>query len=333
VKRPHRRRTRGAFGLLGAAIAAAWAFAPRPPAAEPERAPGRLRWNEVCFKAAHNSVDRAEPIPRQLDWDPAVPHDGGCRGVELDIVMDPSRTGPGDDWVFGVQHGGAFKASSPRLDECLRLVRAWSTAHPGHDPIAIHIDIKVEATLGDDADFCAKIDACLDRELERERIFTPQDLRRRHGSLLEAIDARGWPTVETLRDKFIIVFSGGDLDGPVGRRRRAYLEKGHIAFVDLDQRAAGASGGDECDIRNPYYNEGNRVFLNVELGRKDWTRLAREGSKRGFMVRVWKANDAESWKRSLDARIHIVSTDRITGSPWATVGPGTLAPLPQRIRL
>jgi len=223
-------------------------------AAEPERAPGRLRWNEVQFKAAHNSVDLAEPIPRQLDWDPAVPHDGGCRGVELDIVMDPSRTATGDDWVFGVQHGGAFKPSSPRLDECLRLVRGWSTAHPGHDPIAVHIDIKPEATLGDDAAFIEKIDALLDRELGADRLFSPRDLRGKHGSLLAAVEAQGWPEVESLREKFIVVFSGGDLDGPVGRRRRAYLEKGGIAFVDLDQRAAGASGRDECDIRNPYYN-------------------------------------------------------------------------------
>ena len=315
-------------GIVCSAALVAWAVA-----AEPERAPGRLRWNEICFKAAHNSVDRAEPIPRQLDWDPAVPHDGGCRGIELDIVMDPSRTGTGDDWAFGVQHGGAFKLSSPRLDECLRLVRAWSTTHPGHDPIAVHIDIKPEATLGDDAAFIEKIDALLGRELGADRIFSPRDLRGRHASLLEAVDARGWPEVESLREKLIVVFSGGDLDGPVGRRRRAYLEKGRVAFVDLDQRAAGASGGDECDIRNPYYMEGNRVFLNVELGRKDWTRLAREGSKRGFMVRVWKANSAETWKLARDARIHIVSTDRITGSPWATVGPGTLVPLPQRVKL
>ena len=314
--------------IVCTAVLAAWVVA-----AEPERPVDRLRWNEVAFKAAHNSIDCTETIPRQLDWDPAVPHDGGCRGVELDIVMDPSRTGPGDDWVFGVQHGGALKASSPRLDECLRLVRAWSAAHPGHDPIAVHIDIKREATLGDDAAFIEKIDVMLGRELGADRIFSPRDLRGRHASLLAAVDADGWPSIGNLRNRFIVVFSGGDLDGPVGRRRRAYLEKGGIAFVDLDQRAAGASGGDECDIRNPYYNEGSRVFLNVELGRKDWTRLAREGSKRGFMVRVWKANSAETWKLARDARIHIVSTDRITGSPWSTVGPGTLAPLPRRVRL
>ena len=211
--RVHRSQGSAIGGIVGSAILAVWALAPRPGAAEPERTLDRLRWNEVAFKAAHNSVDLAEPIPRQLDWDPAAPHDGGCRGVELDIVMDSSRTGPGDDWIFGVQHGGAFKASSPRLEECLRLVRAWSAAHPGHDPIAVHVDIKPEATLGDDAAFIEKIDALLGRELGADRIFSPRDLRGKHASLLAAVDAEGWPSVGKLRDRFIVIFSGGATKG------------------------------------------------------------------------------------------------------------------------
>lgn len=286
------------------------------------------RYDEVQFKAAHNSIDREETLSQQLDSDPEAPHQGGCRGLELDIVMDPSRAGPKEEWRFGVQHGGAFKENGPKLDQCLREIRDWSKVHPGHHAITIHIDIKEEATLGDDAVFIDQIDALFARELDRDQIYRPAHLQRDAPTLLAGAQKYGWPALGELRGKFILVFSGGDSEGPVRRRRAAYARtrpRDRLAFVDLDQRAAGEGGADECDIQSPYYQEGSRAFVNLQLGRKDWQRLARGAHGRGFVVREWKANDEKSWSEAAAAGVNILSTDRVRGHPWATVGPKLFA--------
>jgi len=294
------------------------------------RAADDLRYSEAQLKAAHNSIDREESLSAQLDWDSKEPAQGGCRGLELDIVQDPKLTGPSDTWVFGVQHGGAYTPQTPGLVRCLREIRQWADAHPSHDVITIHIDLKEEATLGDDKVFVAQIDQAFAAALGKDRIFPPSRLQGDAPTLLEGAKKHGWPLLKDLRGMFIIVFSGGDDDAPVARRRRAYFTTGpkeRLAFVDLDQRAAGAKGADECDIKNPYYNEGQRVFVNIELGRKDWTRLGREAHAQGFVTREWKANDEASWRASRGAGINILSTDRVRGFPWATVGPALFEPI------
>ena len=77
------------------------------------QADASVRYNEAQFKAAHNSVDRAESVTQQLDTDPDKPHQGGCRGVEFDVVLDPASIKT-DTWRFGVQHGGEFFVIEPK---------------------------------------------------------------------------------------------------------------------------------------------------------------------------------------------------------------------------
>jgi hypothetical protein len=287
-----------------------------------------LPYNEAQFKAAHNSIDQKESLAEQLEWKEAEPARGGCRGIELDLVLDPDSLKPGQSWVFGVQHGGAFRLDTPRLLDCLRQVRSWIEAHPRHSVITVHLDLKREATLGEDGAFVKEIDGLLARELGKERIFTPGALQRGEATLLAGARKRGWPRLGELRGKLILVFSGEDRDEPVARRRRAYASAApgeRLCFVDLDQRAGGVEGFDECDLQSPYYQGGSRVFLNLQLGRKDWTGLARRAHAQGFVTREWRANTEESWRTSRDAGINVLSTDRIQGEAWASVGPSTFA--------
>jgi hypothetical protein len=303
-------------------LAAAASMALAASGAQDRKPTGSLRYDEVQFKAAHNSIDREESLAEQLE--------AGCRGLELDLVQDPARAGAGGGWVFGVQHGGAFRPETPRLERCLAEIRAWAGAHAGHDVVTVHLDLKREATLGDDAIFAKEIDAALAKGLGKDNIFTPALLRRDAATLLEGARKHGWPALRDLRGKFILVFSGGDGEEPVARRRRAYLAAPgeRLAFVDLDQRAAGQAGADECDIEGPYYAEGSRVFINIQLGRRDWERLARGARGRGFVTREWKANDEDAWRRAIEAGVNVLSTDRIRGHAWASVGPEPFRPAP-----
>ena len=298
------------------------------PAAEAEGLDA-LSYNQAQWKAAHNSIDRKETLAEQLEWNAAEPARGGCRGIELDLVLDPDSVKPGGGWVFGVQHGGAFRPDTPRLADCLRQVRSWIGAHPRHGVITLHLDLKREATQGEDGVFVKEIDGLLAKELGRERIFTPAGLKRGEATLLAGA-RKGWPTLAELRGKLILVFSGEDLDEPVARRRRAYAATApgeRLCFVDLDQRAGAVGGFDECDIKSPYFQEGSRVFLNLQLGRKDWTGLARAAHAQGFVTREWRANTEDSWRESRAAAINVLSTDRIQGEAWATVGPAPFARL------
>ncbi len=83
----------------------------------------KMRYNEVQFKAAHNSIDRNESLAQQLGWDSQKHYQSGCRGIELDIVQDPDSTRERDTWRFAVRHGGAYRSSSPQLRTCLREIR------------------------------------------------------------------------------------------------------------------------------------------------------------------------------------------------------------------
>ena len=108
-------------------------------------------------------------------------------------------------------------------------------------------------------------------------------------------------------------------------RRDDLIELFDREFVETQEACGMVVIGQFRDLDDPDRFVWLRGFADMESRREALTAF--------YGGPVWKANSAETWKLSRDARIHIVSTDRITGSPWAKVGRGTLAPLPQRTRL
>jgi len=281
-------------------------------------------YNQAQFKAAHNSIDRDESLYEQLEWKADEPFQGGCRGVELDIVADPDKLGANDEWRFAVQHGGAFDAESPSLRSCLKEIRKWSDEHPGQGVITIHVDLKDGACQGDPKLFPSKIDGIVAEELGKDRIFKPSELQRDAPNLLEGARQYGWPTLGELRGRFILCFSGEDSSKVVLEHKRVYATTDppeRLAFVDADMRNAYSTGTDAGYIENEYYNEGWRVFVNLQRGRPGWLLLGKRAHEvGGFVTRAWRCNTEESWQDALSAGVNIISTDRITGHNWARVG-------------
>lgn len=65
----------------------------------------QLRYDQAAFKASHNSFERDErPVTTQFWWDDDKPHQGGCRGIELDIQQ--SRDFPA---LWSVNHTGGYR--------------------------------------------------------------------------------------------------------------------------------------------------------------------------------------------------------------------------------
>lgn len=144
---------------------------------------------------------------------------------------------------FKVHHitDADFRSHCPLFTDCLREIRDWSDAHPGHVPLFILIEAKSQAMpLFKDATpplpFSPERFDDIDREIlsvfSRQRIVTPDDVRGRHPTLNAAVRAGNWPTLAKARGK--IVFLMITANGPKGAE--GYLAghpslEGRIAFL------------------------------------------------------------------------------------------------------
>ncbi len=183
-------------------------------------------------KAAEDLNYRHQPIAAQLD--------AGARQIEIDIYGDAAGGLFADPlflrmtakegtsvpmpagWAeamkkpgFKVLHVSDVDVRSHcwTLVSCLEGVKAWSKAHPGHLPIYIQIENKDGKVKS--ADFVqpetitkATMDA-MDAEIRSVfsvgEVVTPDEVRRKHATLEEAVLQDGWPTLENARGKVVFV--------------------------------------------------------------------------------------------------------------------------------
>jgi hypothetical protein len=199
-----------------------------------------LRMNHLQLKGTHNST-HIEPdtvfddshrythpsITDQLDlW--------GVRQLELDLhwhLEDGLRT----HHLTGIDE----RSTCPLFADCLDELADWSDTHPQHAPILVYLEFKdddvdlISPDYGDLVDRWPDIEAAITTALGRDRVLTPDDLRRGHPTLPEALAADGWPTLAEARGQ--VVFSILDAN----HHRDAYLVdapalEGRLMFVRSD---------------------------------------------------------------------------------------------------
>jgi hypothetical protein len=209
-----------------------------------------LRLDQVQVLGSHNSY-HGRPYPQVLDAlyksTPALARtldyahaplpqqfDIGVRQIELDVWYDPlggkyaRPSFPIQEGVkipntpvmlapgYKIIHQADVDTNSTCLTFvlCLRLVQAWSDAHPGHVPMDVHIEMK-------DDNATEPMFVALEREIlsvfTRSQIITPDEVRGNFATLGEAVRTRGWPTLGSVRGK--VYFT---LDNE-GAFRAAYL--------------------------------------------------------------------------------------------------------------
>jgi len=300
-----------------------------------------VRYNEVQWKAAHNSVERSETIFEQIEF-----MDGNCGAIELDFIIDPKSVNvlgtegehakmseeeieKYNGWRFSVQHHLRYRENAAIMTDVFSGLKKWSIEHPDHTVLTVHLDMK-QAHVGTDTDFVKQIDEAVVWGLGRDRLFTPGDLMKDACNLVEGAKKYGWPTLQELKNKFIIVITGADampggLSSHVRKRRQIYAStepQNRMCFVDIDQRACSHHAGlNNDDFDNPYYkDQTDRVFLNIQLGNHDWEKLGKETYKSGWMIsRLWKANNERDWIAARKAKIHLIATNQIRNHPWASI--------------
>ncbi|HXU00849.1 MAG TPA: Ca2+-dependent phosphoinositide-specific phospholipase C [Polyangia bacterium] len=183
------------------------------------------------------------PLREQLDT-------YGVRALEIDLFNDPAGgrfyNRQGLRWIgepvasnipellepgLKVLHVPDFdyRTHHPTFRSALREIAAWSDAHPGHVPLAIHLETK-QATVADDlpdlglttaVPFDAAAAAAIDAEIRSvfavSRIITPDEVRGAHATLDEAVRARGWPTLAAARGRVLFFLEGVAVGEYVGR--------------------------------------------------------------------------------------------------------------------
>jgi calcium-dependent phosphoinositide phospholipase C len=281
-------------------------------------------YNKSQQKGSHNTEQRNETLTEALHFEESKPYEGGVRNLEFDLVLADEFLGPDDDWASTLQHGDAYDWKKATLRDALLILHNYHLADPSHDVITVSLDLKDAA--GDDATYTRKIEQTFTETLGAGNLYTPRMLQGNAETLLAGALARGWPTIDKLKGKFILVFTGADSDknDPVTRRRE-YLSQDtrqRLAFVDIDQRKAGN------DLSRPPYTDGNRVFINIQFGSRGWCELALAAPGRGFATRAYTLNNESDWNAALRATVNILATDKVKGHSWAKVGNAPIVPAP-----
>jgi hypothetical protein len=274
----------------------------------------------------------------------------GIRQFELDVFADPEGgrfarpaalrmadgvQPPGRDFLrsgFKVFHTQDidYGTTCGTLAVCLTTIRDWSRTHPGHVPILILIEAKDQPLEDPDGLGYVKpfpigaaelraLDAEIRSVFDQDHVITPDRVRGRHATLVEAIRTTGWPLLRAARGKILFALDNTEahrtqyLQGnPSLERRMMFVSsppgEPSAAFIKMNE----ALGEDE-----------DRIRQNVRNGYLIRTRadIPTEEARTGSTIR------RDSAFRS---GAQYVSTDYPEESPF---GSGYLARLPGAERL
>ncbi|WP_188194536.1 phosphatidylinositol-specific phospholipase C1-like protein [Nonomuraea sp. SYSU D8015] len=317
------------------------------PAADAATAAGRgtLRINHVQTMATHNSyhrelTDAEKDVQRRTDanwWNlqysyPALPHQFGAqrvRGIELDVfpdpkgglytsplvrrdaglppLDDPALAQPGFKVLHWADHDYGTNCST--LVSCLRQVREWSDAHPGHVPLTVltelkSTDPKKEALGGAkspawDTALMDALDADIRSVFPDERLITPDDVRKPGLTLEQSVLKHGWPELNASRGKVLFF-----MDNQASAIQQPYLAgrpslEGRVLFTN--------SRPGRADAAFVGWNEpqGANLAQIQDLVRKGY--YVRTRSDVPFTEA--RSGDTGRLKAALDSGAQMISTD------------------------
>lgn len=329
-------------------------------AGQPARGEEPLRLNQVQVIGSHNSYhlapeptvlallraggrERADsldyshkPLPEQFER-------LGIRQIELDVFADPEGgkfARPDTPADSPLRQPGLKVLHIPDIDtrttvptfaEALAQVRDWSAAHPRHVPILVLVELKDEANAAlptkpvpFDAAGLDAVDAAIRSVFGPGQLLTPDDLRGDFATLPQAIQTRGWPTLDAVRGKVLFA-----LDNE-GALRDLYLA-GHPALRGRVMFAT-APTVDHPAAAWFKLNDPVQLFDGIQ-----------DAVRRGFLVRTRadantvpaRRNDPSQRDRALASGAQFVSTDfpepRPELSPYCVQLPGRVAAHPNPV--
>lgn len=268
-----------------------------------------LTYDQLIFKASHNSYDKDATLQQQLTFDPSKPNDFGCLGIELDIWRHTTPYVPYesiDRGFFTVAH--VTPGNTP-LADYLDEVLDWNARNAGHLPVLVTLDIK--SSNGGYSNFQDQIDTYLQCWFNDALIFRPNNLLKDAGkSLCENVVQYGWPAIDSdaLKGKFIFCLSGNST------WKAEYAMQNlpaRACFSDLDLSDANP------DVHPP--SSGNIVFFNFHIYDKDrdvWMNTIPPFTASHLITRTYVSNSETNWTNCIKANVSAIATDEISGTSW-----------------
>ena len=245
-----------------------------------------LRLNDILTVGTHNSYKQAIPDPILMLIRASAPKawealdyahppladqlNDGARALELDLAYDPqggrfARPAAmklagqviSPDYAAAMSRPGFkvlhiqdvdFRASCPVFVDCLRIIRAWSRAHPSHVPILITLNTNDDRTKVpggvDELPFDEKAYDALDAEIAsvfpQGALITPDQIQGRYPTLREAVLKQGWPRLGAVRGKILFALDEDERHIAAYRGRRRSLE-GRLMFVNTNEASPAAA--------------------------------------------------------------------------------------------
>lgn len=258
----------------------------------------------------------------------------GLRNLELDVCYDPEGGRYADplgnrllrgigkepwplEGMEGLKKPGFKVLHDPDFDfrtwhtdfeGALAELRAWSAAHPKHEPIMVTMNCKQGSAGGgrtpgavklgafDEAALAALNETVLEG-LGRTRVLTPDEVRGDAATVREAVIGRGWPTMEEAAGKFFFVLDEG------GTLRESYLK-----------RFPGLRGAAYFTVMKPADAEAAIFVMNDPVKQEAEIRGLVE---RGFIVRTRadadtqeaRTNDRSRFEAAKRSGAQVITTD------------------------
>jgi hypothetical protein len=271
---------------------------------------------------------RHRPLDQQLD--------SGVRQIELDIYADSEGgryahpAGPGavaaanlpkdpqfdpDGLMnkpgFKVMHVQDFdyRSTCQQLIACLKIVRAWSHAHPKHVPIFVLLETKQDDlppqyhARSPEKFTSATFDA-LDAEIRSvfspNEMITPDQVRGKHKTLEEAVLHGGWPNLSNARGKVVFLMDQRPV-GPV------YLD-GHPSLAGRILFTNAEPGHPDCAFTEE--NDGTQAAI-ADLVRKGYLVRTRTDAD----TKQARTNDTTRRQIALASGAQLLSTDYPASEP------------------
>jgi hypothetical protein len=141
-----------------------------------------------------------------------------------------------------------FRSNCLTLKDGLRQLKAWSNAHPGHNPIFITIEpkdgVSKSKELTEPEPFTEQRFAALDKEfrdyLGEKNIITPDVVRGKYVTLNDAVLHGNWPSLKAAKGKFLFLLDAKD------HKRELYIAghpslKGRMLFANAEPGTAEAA--------------------------------------------------------------------------------------------
>lgn len=271
-----------------------------------------LSYDQIIFKASHNSYDRDESLSEQLTFNNNTPSDGGCMAIELDIWRHSSAYIPDEsisDNYFTVAH---TTPGNKKLSGYLNQILIWHNNNHNHNPVLIYLDIK--SSKNGYNNFHNEIDTYLKCYFSENIIFKPGKLfTDPNKSLCENVVNNGWPEINSpdMRNKFIFCLSGNK------------DWKTEYANTDLKERycfSDQSKSDNDPNVKPP--TNGNFVFFNFHIYNKHkdvWMKTIPPFTDKRLITRTYLSNSETNWNNCIKANVSAIATDKINNHKWAKV--------------